>query len=145
MTLHTPTSRFALMPRLIAVCALLCASCRAMAHTAPAEPAAPAAAAAPESAANGTGPVTMVSELSKIPVPTLGAKAWLTLDANSGQIIAAQDPDARVEPASLTKLMSAYVVFEALEAGRLTLDQKAHISEKEIGRASCRERVCQDG
>ncbi|MDN5843057.1 MAG: D-alanyl-D-alanine carboxypeptidase [Alcaligenaceae bacterium] len=72
----------------------------------------------------------MVSELSKIPAPTLGAKAWLTLDANSGQIIAAQDPDARVEPASLTKLMSAYVVFEALESGRLTLDQKVHISEK---------------
>lgn len=59
----------------------------------------------------------------------LGAKAWLTLDANSGQVIAAQNPDERVEPASLTKLMAAYIVFEALDTKRLTLDQKVHVSE----------------
>lgn len=72
----------------------------------------------------------MVSNLSNIPAPTLGAKAWLTLDATSGQIIAAQNPQEAVEPASLTKLMSAYVIFEALESGRLKLDQKVHVSEK---------------
>lgn len=72
----------------------------------------------------------MVSSLSNIPAPTLGAKAWLTLDANSGQVIAAQNPQQTVEPASLTKLMSAYVIFDALESGRLKLDQKVHVSEK---------------
>lgn len=72
----------------------------------------------------------MISELSTIPAPTLGAKAWLSLDANSGQIIAAQNVDERIEPASLTKLMTAYLVFEALEAGRLSLDQEVLVSEK---------------
>lgn len=72
----------------------------------------------------------MISELSTIPAPTLGAKAWLSLDANSGQVIAAQNVDERIEPASLTKLMTAYLVFEALEAGRLSLDQEVLVSEK---------------
>lgn len=72
----------------------------------------------------------MVGELAPVPAPTLTAKAWLTLDANSGQIIAAQNPDESVEPASLTKLMSAYLVFEALENKRLTLDQQVTVSEK---------------
>jgi D-alanyl-D-alanine carboxypeptidase (penicillin-binding protein 5/6) len=87
----------------------------------------PAAAAA---AAQAPAGFEMVSSLSNIPAPTLGAKAWLTLDANSGQVIAAQNPQQTVEPASLTKLMSAYVIFDALESGRLKLDQKVHVSEK---------------
>lgn len=87
----------------------------------------PAAASAATQAPAG---VEMVSSLSNIPAPTLGAKAWLTLDANSGQVIAAQNPQQTVEPASLTKLMSAYVIFDALENGRLKLDQKVHVSEK---------------
>lgn len=74
--------------------------------------------------------VTEVSSLSNIPVPNLGAKAWLTLDATSGQIIASQNPAEAVEPASLTKIMSAYLVFEALESGNLKLDDRVHISEK---------------
>ena len=72
----------------------------------------------------------MVSTLSNIPAPTLAAKAWLTLDATSGQIIAAQNAQEAIEPASLTKLMSDYVIFIALDSGRLKLDQKVHISEK---------------
>src|SRR5690606_39408167 len=72
---------------------------------------------------------TLVSELSTIPAPTLGAKAWLSLDANSEQIIAAHNIDERIEPASLTKLMTAYLVFDAIEAGRLSLDQEVTVSE----------------
>ena len=86
--------------------------------------------AAASAAAQAPAGVEMVSSLSNIPAPTLGAKAWLTLDANSGQVIAAQNPQQTVEPASLTKLMSAYVIFDALENGRLKLDQKVHVSEK---------------
>ncbi len=89
--------------------------------------AAPEPAAATASAPAG---IDMVNNLSNIPAPALGAKAWLTLDATSGQVIAAQGPREAVEPASLTKLMSAYVIFEALESGRLQLDQKVRISEK---------------
>lgn len=77
-----------------------------------------------------TPETVMISELSTIPAPTLGAKAWLSLDANSGQVIAAHNVDERIEPASLTKLMTAYLVFEALEAGRLSLDQEVLVSEK---------------
>ena len=57
-----------------------------------------------------------------VPAPSIAAKSWLLLDATSGQIIAAQDPNARVEPASLTKVMTAYVTFAALRDKRLTLD-----------------------
>ena len=73
---------------------------------------------------------TLISELSTIPAPTVGAKAWLSLDVNSNQIIAAHNMDERIEPASLTKLMTAYLVFKALEAGRLDLEQEVHVSEK---------------
>lgn len=97
---------------------------------------APATAGAPGSGTQPAAPgkagsdLDMVSALSKIPAPTLGAKAWLTLDATSGQIIAAQNPQEAIEPASLTKLMSDYVIFIALDSGRLKLDQQVHISEK---------------
>lgn len=70
-----------------------------------------------------------VGELSTVPAPSLSVSAWLTLDVNSGQIIAAQNPDEKVEPASLTKLMTAYLVFDALENNRLSLDQPVHVSE----------------
>jgi D-alanyl-D-alanine carboxypeptidase (penicillin-binding protein 5/6) len=105
----------------------------APATPAPAAPAAPAPAAPgkPVAGVPAAAPhVTMVGELATVPAPTLTAKAWLTLDANSGQIIAAQNPDEKVEPASLTKLMSAYLVFEALDNKRLSMDQMVNISEK---------------
>src|SRR5690625_1571539 len=77
-------------------------------------------------------PVSMivpVGDLSNVPAPALPVKAWLTLDVNSGQVIAAQNIDDKVEPASLTKLMTAYLVFDALENNRLSLDQSVHVSE----------------
>ncbi|WJJ95040.1 D-alanyl-D-alanine carboxypeptidase family protein [Neopusillimonas aromaticivorans] len=72
----------------------------------------------------------MVAGLSTIPVPDLAARAWLTLDATSGQVIAANNINEKVEPASLTKIMAAYVVFDAVAKGRLSLDQTVPISEK---------------
>lgn len=71
----------------------------------------------------------LISELSTIPAPTLGAEAWLSLDVNSNQIIAAHHADRLIEPASLTKLMTAYLVFAAIDAGRLSLDQEVLVSE----------------
>lgn len=70
-----------------------------------------------------------VSQLSTVPAPTVGAKAWASYDVNSGQFISAFNLDAPIEPASITKLMTAYLVFEALESGRLQLDQEIHVSE----------------
>ncbi|CAM5187194.1 serine-type D-Ala-D-Ala carboxypeptidase OS=Castellaniella defragrans OX=75697 GN=HNR28_000178 PE=3 SV=1 [Castellaniella defragrans] len=99
---------------------------------APAAGSAPAAAQTTPPAATQKSDSSLepVSALSNIPLPTLSAKAWLTLDATSGQVIAAQNPQEAIEPASLTKLMSDYVIFIALDSGRLKLDQKVHISEK---------------
>jgi D-alanyl-D-alanine carboxypeptidase (penicillin-binding protein 5/6) len=63
-----------------------------------------------------------------IPAPTIAARSWLLLDATSNQIVASQDPTMRVEPASLTKIMTAYVTFTALRDKKLTLDQKVNVS-----------------
>ncbi|TMS57158.1 D-alanyl-D-alanine carboxypeptidase [Imbroritus primus] len=58
-----------------------------------------------------------------IPAPQVAAKSWLLLDVTSGQTLGSQNPDMRIEPASLTKLMTAYLVFAALKEKKLTLDQ----------------------
>ncbi len=86
--------------------------------------------APPSPTAAETSVTETVSALSSIPVPTVNGRAWLTLDANSEQIIAAQLPDTRVEPASLTKIMAAYVVFDALHEKRLSLQDPVLVSEK---------------
>jgi D-alanyl-D-alanine carboxypeptidase (penicillin-binding protein 5/6) len=65
-----------------------------------------------------------------LPPPTIAAKSWLLLDATSGQIIASQDPNARVEPASLTKIMTAYVTFQAIHDKKLDLNQMVTVSTK---------------
>lgn len=60
--------------------------------------------------------------------PALAAKAWLLIETDSGQVLAERDADARVEPASLTKLMTAYLAFEALRDKRITLEQRPAVS-----------------
>jgi D-alanyl-D-alanine carboxypeptidase (penicillin-binding protein 5/6) len=61
--------------------------------------------------------------------PDVQAGAYLLIDFPSGQILAARNPDARMQPASLTKLMSCYVVFHALKTGTLKLNEPVTISE----------------
>jgi D-alanyl-D-alanine carboxypeptidase (penicillin-binding protein 5/6) len=60
----------------------------------------------------------------------LAAKSWLLIESGSGQELAAQAPDERLEPASLTKLMTAYLTFAALKQGSIKLDQMIPVSEK---------------
>ena len=62
--------------------------------------------------------------------PGIAARSWLLMDAQSGQLIASLAPDERVEPASLTKLMTAYLVFSALRDRKLTLEQTVPVSER---------------
>ena len=62
--------------------------------------------------------------------PEIAARAYLLLDVTTGQVLASKDPDAPVEPASLTKLMSAYLVFDALRSGKISLTQKFEVSER---------------
>ena len=62
--------------------------------------------------------------------PSTGAKAFIIKDFNSGRIIAEQDSEAPVEPASITKLMTAYVVFKELLSGNIALSDLVTVSEK---------------
>lgn len=61
--------------------------------------------------------------------PAIAAKAYLLLDFNSGQTLVAHNARERVEPASLTKLMTAYLTFAALDQKRIRLDQVVPVSE----------------
>ncbi len=63
-------------------------------------------------------------------LPPLVSKSWLLLDVSANQLIASDNPHERVEPASLTKLMTAYVVFEQLRDKKLALDQEVTVSPK---------------
>ncbi len=67
----------------------------------------------------------------QLPVPpTLAAKSWLLLEMGSGQVLTAEKPDERIEPASLTKLMTAYLTFAALRQKTIALDQPIPVSQK---------------
>jgi len=62
--------------------------------------------------------------------PELSASSYILTDFDSGQVLVEHDADQRVEPASITKLMTAYVVFKELEDGKIRLDDKVPVSEK---------------
>ena len=63
-----------------------------------------------------------------LPPPAIAARSWLLLDASSNQILGSQDPDLRIEPASLTKIMTAYLAFSAIREKRLDLNQTINVS-----------------
>ncbi len=94
----------------------LLAAAYAAAATPAARPVTPAAAAS-------TAPPPMAAP------PVIEARNWILVDFASGQSLAESNADQRVEPASLTKLMSAYVVFAALRDGRLKMNEDVLISE----------------
>lgn len=62
--------------------------------------------------------------------PTLNVKSYILMDANSGKVIAQQNADTRLPPASLTKLMTMYVISNALKSNTIHLDDKVRISQK---------------
>lgn len=67
----------------------------------------------------------------QLPVPpALAAKSWLLLEMGSGQVLTATNQNDRLEPASLTKLMTAYLTFSALHQKTIAIDQALPVSEK---------------
>ena len=62
--------------------------------------------------------------------PIIGAKSYLLIDGNTGAELASLKPDERLAPASLTKLMTAYALFRALDEGQIALDDQVTVSEK---------------
>ncbi|PKO34037.1 MAG: peptidase [Betaproteobacteria bacterium HGW-Betaproteobacteria-7] len=75
------------------------------------------------------GATPTLAQMLPVP-PVLAAKSWLLLETASGQILSAEKPDERLDPASLTKLMTAYLSFSALRQKTLTLNQTLPVSEK---------------
>lgn len=70
----------------------------------------------------------MPVQIPAAPVPT-GASAWLVMDHANGQVLASQNPDLRVEPASITKVMTSYVVAAEIKAGKIKPTDRVLISE----------------
>lgn len=62
--------------------------------------------------------------------PTIAAESYVLMDFESGQILAQRNPDARIEPASITKIMTAYIVASEIEKGNLRPDDEVTISEQ---------------
>lgn len=61
--------------------------------------------------------------------PNINARGYVLMDAQSGEVIAAKNPDMKMPPASLTKLMTLYIVFSELANGSIHLDDKVRISK----------------
>jgi D-alanyl-D-alanine carboxypeptidase (penicillin-binding protein 5/6) len=71
------------------------------------------------------------SAMAQMPQPPeIEARAYMLVDLTANQILAAKDIDAAVEPASLTKLMTAYLVFDALKSKKIDLKQALPVSER---------------
>ena len=62
--------------------------------------------------------------------PEVAAKAYLLMDVTANQVLASKDVDSPVEPASLTKLMTQYLVFDALKSKKIHLEQRLSVSER---------------
>ncbi|MGB5518027.1 MAG: D-alanyl-D-alanine carboxypeptidase family protein [Gammaproteobacteria bacterium] len=62
--------------------------------------------------------------------PKVAAKNYILVDADSGSVLAEKEADLQVEPASITKMMTAYVIYREIEAARLSMDDIVTISEK---------------
>ncbi len=76
-------------------------------------------------------PASLVAStaFAQVPPPAVNARSWVLVDATSNQVLASGNADERVEPASLTKLMTAYLVFEALQTKKISMEQIVNPSE----------------
>lgn len=80
--------------------------------------------------ASATSHAQLPTVQAEVPPPPIAARAYVLYDAMSGQVLASQAISDRFEPASLTKLMTAYLVFDALKTKKLTLTQQVPVSER---------------
>lgn len=74
-------------------------------------------------------PHPTVPEVPVPPPPEFDAKGWVLMDYATGQILASHNPDARVEPASITKIMTDYVVSAEIAGGKVHMDDQVFISD----------------
>jgi D-alanyl-D-alanine carboxypeptidase (penicillin-binding protein 5/6) len=111
MTIHLRTARR--LPSIITAATLI-----ALAATASGAPHPKPHAAARKPAAS-TQPVATTTDANGLSVPVLANKAWVLMDFNTGQILASSNADEPLPPASLTKMMTSYLVEQGLRSGKL--------------------------
>ena len=113
----------------IVVAAVFSATCwAAKPHHKHAAAAAPAASAAP-SASTPTVSAPLVAGMAIPGPPQVDARSYILVDYQTGKVLAANSATERMEPASLTKLMTAYIVFHELSIGKLKLEDMVTVSE----------------
>ncbi len=78
----------------------------------------------------GCLPGVLLAQISAPAPPALQAKGYLLMDFDSGRVLASKNPDERLEPASITKLMTAYAVFRAIKSGQINITEEVLVSEK---------------
>jgi D-alanyl-D-alanine carboxypeptidase (penicillin-binding protein 5/6) len=74
--------------------------------------------------------VSWMAQAQMPQAPEMAVKSYLLMDVTANQVLAAKDPDMPVEPASLTKLMTAYLVFDALKNRKIDIKQTLPVSER---------------
>lgn len=75
-------------------------------------------------------PALLAAQVITPAPPPLSARGYLLIDQHSGRVLASKAENERMEPASITKLMTAYVIFNALRAGQIELSDQVLVSEK---------------
>lgn len=74
---------------------------------------------------------TTLSTFAQMPQPPeIAARNYILIDLNSQQVLAEREADAQADPASLTKLMTAYLVFAAIRDKKLSLEQTLPVSQR---------------
>ena len=106
---------------------LLAAAATAMVGIAVAQ--APTPQPTPRPAAPAAAAPALSEELPTPPPPTVTGTAWVVMDYATGQVLAGENPDQRVEPASITKVMTSYVIAAELAAGKIKPDDQVLMSE----------------
>lgn len=72
----------------------------------------------------------LAAQMARPSPPAVNSQSYILIDANSGRVLGEKEPDARMEPASLTKMMTSYVVFNELRRGHIQLSDMVTISER---------------
>ena len=131
------TKTFSILPLVLAIAAgtLVPTSASFAAKHQAAKPASPKKAAA---AANALPPLAAQTSLADSP-PALPAKAWLLMDSDSGEVLASANADEPLPPASLTKMMTSYLVEQALRSGKLKPTDLVSVSQNAWCRGSSTE------
>lgn len=126
-------TRTALLPRLLpslVAAALLAVSASATtAATHSKAKAKPHAAAARKAKKDAPAEQAMTTDANGQSIPLLENKAWVLMDFNTGQLLASSNPDEPLPPASLTKMMTSYLVEQGLKSGKLKPDEQVTMSE----------------